>query len=180
MNTEVKTSKKTKQILRAMHVLAWLVLIGLIVEAGAILISYGVSYVTPEAAKNLYMGLNLYELEQYSFRHYTMSVSFIVALLCMKAYVSFLVIKVLSKVNLANPFKIEVARILEKISYILLGTAVIVLLSNAHASWLLKRTGIVLEEWATGEFLFIAGLVFIISQVFKRGVEIQSENELTV
>jgi hypothetical protein len=32
----------------------------------------------------------------------------------------------------------------------------------------------------TGEFLFLAGIVFVIAQIFKRGIEIQTENELTV
>ncbi|MBN2635649.1 MAG: DUF2975 domain-containing protein [Prolixibacteraceae bacterium] len=36
------------------------------------------------------------------------------------------------------------------------------------------------DSWNTGPFLFMAGLVFVISQIFKRGVEIQSENDLTV
>jgi hypothetical protein len=30
------------------------------------------------------------------------------------------------------------------------------------------------------EYLFIAGMIYIISQIFKRGIEIQEENNLTV
>jgi hypothetical protein len=30
------------------------------------------------------------------------------------------------------------------------------------------------------EFLFLGAIVFVIAQVFKKGVEIQSENELTI
>ena len=91
-----------------------------------------------------------------------------------------MVIKTISKMNLANPFKMEVANKLEKISYVLLGTWLVALLSSAHSSWLLKITGEKYGNEISGEFIFVAGLVFIISQVFKRGVEIQSENELTV
>jgi hypothetical protein len=32
----------------------------------------------------------------------------------------------------------------------------------------------------SGETLFLAGVVFVIAQIFKKGVEIQSENELTI
>ncbi len=177
---EIQTKTRTEQILTVMHILAWVAFIGLMIEAGAILVSYGVSCVNPEAAKNLYRGLNLYNLRQFNFWHYTLSVSFMVALSSMKAFVSFLVIKTLSKVNLMNPFKIEVARILERISYVLLGTWFIAMLNNAHTGWLLKKTGALQGDWVAGEFIFMAGLVFIISQVFKRGVEIQSENDLTV
>lgn len=177
---EVKTNSRTGQILDIMYILAWVAFIGLMIEAGAILISYGVSCVNPEAARKLYKGLDLYPLRQYSFWHYTQSVSFLVALSAMKAFIFFMVIKTLSKVNLKNPFTIEVARIIEKISYVLLGTWIITILNNAQNGGLLKRTGIFIEDRDAGEFIFMAGLVFIISQVFRRGVELQSENDLTV
>ncbi|TDE17149.1 DUF2975 domain-containing protein [Dyadobacter psychrotolerans] len=176
----MKTDTKTKQILQVMHVLTWIAFIGLMIEAGAILVSYAVSCVNPEAVKNLYKDLNLEELREFSFWQYTMSVSFLVAISGMKAYVLFLVIQALSKVNLENPFTIEVVLILEKISYNLLGVWIVAVINNRQTEWLLRRTGITSETLAAEEFIFMAGLVFIISQVFKRGVEIQSENDLTV
>src|SRR4051812_6913283 len=111
------------------------------VEAGAVLVSYSISCINPDGAKNVYKGLNLYNLRQSEFWHYTLSVSFMIALSCMKAFVSFLAIKILSKVNLENSFKIEVARILEKMSYVLLTAWIIAMLNNAHTGWLLKKTG---------------------------------------
>ena len=59
-------------------------------------------------------------------------------------------------------------------------SALIGVLNNAYMRWLTKTTGEFYERGTTEEFMFMAGLVFIISQVFRRGVEIQSENELTV
>lgn len=177
---EVKTNSRTGQILDFMYILAWVAFIGLMIEAGAILISYGVSCVNPEAARNLYKGMDLYPLRHYSFWYYTQSVSLIFALSAMKSFILFLVIKTLSKVNLKSPFTIEVARTLEKISYVFFGTWIIAIINNAQNEGLLKRAGIFIEDRDAGEFLFMAGLVFIISQVFKRGVELQSENELTV
>jgi hypothetical protein len=81
---------------------------------------------------------------------------------------------------LSNPFTIGVARQLESLSFISLGIWIIGKAGKAHSSWLMKRAGAFQTEFESGEFLFMAGLVFIISQVFKRGVELQSENELTV
>ena len=173
-------SKKTEQILMAMQILAWIALIGFIIEAGAILVSFGVSCVNPEGAKNLYKGMDLYNLRQLHFSYYASLVSFLVALLLMKAYVFFLVTKILSKITLANPFKMDVAQTLEKISYALFEIWIVGMLSSAYTDWLQKRTEQLFDSGATDNFLFMAGLVFIISQVFKRGVEIQSENELTV
>ncbi|MCF0058802.1 DUF2975 domain-containing protein [Dyadobacter sp. CY356] len=176
----METDTRTKQILNVMYVLTWIAFVGLMIETGAILVSYVVSCLNPGAAKNLYKDLNLEELRTFSIYQYTMSVSFIIAVSAMKAYVSFMVIKALSKVNLANPFTVEMVSILEKISYTLLGIWIVAVLNNEHVSWLLKQTSITSETLSAEEFIFMAGLVFIISQVFKRGVEIQSENDLTV
>ncbi|MBY0432727.1 MAG: DUF2975 domain-containing protein [Cyclobacteriaceae bacterium] len=173
---------RTQTILTVMHVLAWIAFIGLAIEAGAILTSYGVSWVHPLAAKDLYRGMDLYDLSKYDFWLYTQMVSYIVALLVIKAYAIYLLIKIMMKVKLQSPFTAKTASRLETISYVLLGGAIISIICNAETRWLQKRMQFDIR-WIgenVGEFLFMAGFVFILSQVFKRGVELQSENELTV
>jgi hypothetical protein len=50
-----------------------------------------------------------------------------------------------------------------------------------YVYYLSQATGIQLAANNTGdEYLFIAGIVYVISQIFKRGIEIQEENQLTV
>jgi hypothetical protein len=54
-------------------------------------------------------------------------------------------------------------------------------IGNAYSHYLMKSTGVELDAFNTsGEYFFIAGMVYIISQVFKRGIEMQEENTLTV
>ncbi|NEM98096.1 DUF2975 domain-containing protein [Pontibacter burrus] len=177
---EKHTKTQTQTILTIMHVLAWIVFIGLLIKTGAILFTFIFSYFKPTVAQDLYRGLDLYDLRQASFYNYSLHYSFIVALSAMKAYIAYLVIQTLSKVNLQNPFTAEVAGRVAAISYVLLGSWIVLQLSSAHSKWLAKSTGELLSSGNGGEYLFIAGLVFIIAQIFKRGVEIQSEQELTV
>jgi hypothetical protein len=180
MTTTQTTHKQTVLILRIMNVIAWIAFIGFCIEAGAIIFSYAVSLVNPQAAKNLYNALDLSPLKQFSFSHYTYSVFLMVALLGMKAIISFLAIKALSEVNLTDPFTIAVARLLEKICYALVIMFIIAIVNDLHADWLSKYAHLTQQKMATGEYLFIAALVFIISRIFNRGIEIQSENALTV
>jgi len=175
-----KTKTRTEQILKILNILAWLAFTGFMIEAGSIVVSYIVSIINPMAAQKMYKALNLESLKQFSLMHYTIHVSFMVLLPLLKSLVWFMAIKAISKLNMKNPFKMEVALQLEAISYVLLGTWIIVMLNTAHTEWLIKNTGEKLVNGDSGEFIFAAGLVFIISQVFKRGVEIQRENELTV
>jgi hypothetical protein len=173
---KIKTKTRTEGVLAIMHILAWLAFIAYTIKAGAILVSFGISCVNPEAARNLFLGLNMYNLSQFNFWHYTLSVFLMVDILGMKALAFFLAIKILMKVNMVNPFKIEVARLIQRIGIVLLITWFIAVAANAHTDWLLKKTGELQGDWVETEFIFMAVLVFIISQVFKRGVEIQTES----
>lgn len=177
---KMKNRTRTQQILIVMNILAWIAFIGLLIKTGALITSYAISWVTPGAAHDLYRGLNLSNLREESFWLYSQSISLLIAFDIMKAFVMYLVIRTLSKVNLISPFTSEVCGSVEKISHVLLGIWIVALISNGHGKWILKQTGELVPTLATGEFLFMAGLVFVISQVFKRGLEIQSENELTV
>jgi hypothetical protein len=86
----------------------------------------------------------------------------------------------LSKIHLINPFKIGIAILIEKVSYVILGTWIIAMLANLYNDWL-RNSGLSLQgNWNSGEFLFLAGVIYIIAQIFKKGIEIQSENELTI
>ena len=173
-------SKKTDRLLLVMNILSWIVFIGLMVKAGVILISYGVSIGNPEGAKNLYNGLNLYNLRKFDFWYYTQEVSLLAALPILEAYIAYLMIRVLSTIKMSNPFTMEVSELLERISYFILLTWVAAMLYNRHTAWLAKKIQGLQENPISGEFIFLAGVVFVMSQIFKKGVEIQTENELTV
>lgn len=175
-----KPNSKTKQVLMLLNILAWVAFIGLLIETGAILFSLVMSLLNTEGTSGLYLRFNWEALRLYSVPHYLTSVAFVVVLSGMKAYVLYLSIKALSRVNMANPFSVEVSRILQKISYTLWSILIVAIVYNLHADILSKKAGGEPERWDIGQFIFMAGLVFIISQIFKRGVELQSEADLTV
>jgi hypothetical protein len=137
-------------------------------------------YSKPWGGKHFYDKLDLYNLEQFDFWHYTLIIFFKAAICALEAYVAYLLIKVLSVIRLSNPFTMEVAVMLEKISYILFGTWVIAIFYSLHMAWLAERVAGLEKNYNSEEFIFMAAVVFVISQIFKKGVEIQSENELTV
>jgi hypothetical protein len=180
MKSIMKGKSNTELILKVMHVLAWVVFIGLCIEAGAMLISYGVSLFNPVAAGDLYKGMNLSGAMEYSFWQYTYVVSLMVGLVAAKAYAAFLVIKIFGKLNLSHPFEGGVALLIERVSHVILGMGVLVLISNAYADWLDNRGVSVPGGEDVEGFLFLAGIIFIVAQIFKKGTELQAENELTI
>jgi hypothetical protein len=171
---------KTESILTAMNVLTWVVFIGVLIHAGAIAVSYFISIVNPGAAKNLYLGLDLFSLRQLDFWKYSFSVFLTIALLALKAYTAYLLILILSKINLEHPFNMSIALLIEKVSYVVFCTWGVSMLSNAYLEWLRQQGLPITENWISGEFIFLAGVIFVIAQIFKKGIEIQSENDLTI
>ncbi|PWV51978.1 DUF2975 domain-containing protein [Chitinophaga sp. S165] len=173
-------TKKTQNVLASLNVLAWIAFIGLAIEAGSWLTAYGVSIFKPEASKNLYEGLDLSHLRAYSFVHYSILVLLKIAFYSLEAYAAYLLIKVLSKIKLASPFTKEVAKSLVGLSNIITAAWIVAAVHNSHIRWMsYDVTG--LETNAIPlEFIFVAGVVYVLAQIFKKGVELQTENDLTV
>ncbi len=170
---------KTEKILKVMNVLSWIVFIGLCIKTGAILISYFVSISTPEAAQNLYAGLDLSEYYNHSFKQYTFIVSYKVALFATEAYIAFLVTKLLSALNLEKPFNLEVQKLMQSISYSIFNLWILAMVHNTHVQFTGKRYHFSMDLFSS-DFIFLAGVIFIFAQIVKRGIEIQSESDLTI
>ena len=95
-----------------------------------------------------------------------------------------MVINIFLKINFVQPFSAGVSFLISKIGQVALGIGVFTLVALSYITWLTKK-GVTfpdLQQYlgGAGEFLLLGGFIFIIAQVFKRGIEIQSENELTV
>lgn len=180
-----KMKPTTKLILTILHVIAWIIFLGLCVKTGAILYSFIVSLaMTPEGAKNLYMELNLSGLYHYDRVYYIIIVSSIIVLSALKALLFYFVVKIFLRINFVKPFSEDVARFISLIGYLALGIGVLTEIVNKSCDWL-ARQGVTFPDLQSvlggaDEFLLLGAVIFMISQVFKRGIEIQTENELTV
>jgi hypothetical protein len=170
---------KTENLLMVMNILAWIVFIGLLVIAGSITISYFVSIGNAQAAKDLYKGMDLFAYRQQSFVNYTFIIVYKIMLNIAQAYIAFLMTRLLSKLNISKPFNADVVKLMQKISYVILCVWLITIVYDSHVAILEKMYGIV-ATYISGDFIFLAGIVYVLAQMFKRGIEIQSENELTV
>ena len=176
---------KTKKILLYMNITTMVLFIGVCIKTGALIFSLFVSlFIKTEAAKNLYFGLNLSGLYNFNIWHYAAIVSIIIFLSGLKAYILYLVTNIFLKIKFEHPFNSYVSLLISKISYVALGTGLLTWALNSYCEWLIK-SGVAfpdLQGYLGGgsEFVLVGGVIFIIAQVFKRGIEIQFENEFTV
>ncbi|MFD2203427.1 DUF2975 domain-containing protein [Shivajiella indica] len=165
-------------------VVIWSIFIGLCIKAGALLFTFVYSLFNPIVAQDLYEGLNLYGLLNQHFWNYVGVMTFLLIITGQKAYMFYLMILVFLKINLVHPFSKEISKKISEISYVALNIGLTIILASAYFKWLEKRSFDVpaLDGYIGGafEYLLMAALIYAIAQVFKRGVEIQSENELTI
>jgi hypothetical protein len=103
-----------------------------------------------------------------------------IALSGFKAYMAYQVVKLFMDFNLNKPFSSKLVQVFVTISYIAIGTGVLALIADAHCKWLLNKGVEIAYEWGSGEILFFGGVIYILSLIFKKGYELQNENDLTV
>lgn len=171
---------RTETVLAVMHILAWIAFIGLLINTGTLVWTYVSGMLNAESIGNRYDDTGLFQVRQWDGWHYTAVMSLLVAIEGIKAYTALLVIHVLARIKLINPFTPAVAEKLEQISYYILATWVVTLLYNAQLKWLMKRVPEVEGLQASSEFILLAGVVFIFAQIFKQGVALQTESQFTV
>lgn len=172
---------KTSQLLKSMKVVSWIIFIGICIKAGAILISFLISlFIDPEVAKDLYMGLDLLSVQHFSHTYYVAFVVLMLLLLVVQAFIFFWVIKLFAKFNEQTPFSLVLSDLISKISYATLIAGGLALIGTALSKWLVKQGIAVNYDWSAQEFIFMGAVVFIFGLFYKRGIEIQSENELTI
>jgi len=96
----------------------------------------------------------------------------------------YLIISIFKTLNMVKPFSSEVGRLIVKIGCVALVISTLSWAGTQYSEWLLKQ-GVKLPlmyKYLGGAdvYLMMGAMLFIIAQVFKRGIEIQTENDLTV
>ena len=173
---------KTEKILEILKIVAWVTFIGTAVVALIQIIAFAISFISPDTAKLITgTNMNLTDLRINHVREYVFVVSFLVIIAILNVQVWQKVKDILTKINLTSPFSMEVALLLEDIGQLLISSWVVGYIGDNYIHWLSKRIdGVSGGLEISFQYLFCAGIVYIISQIFKRGVELQEESELTV
>lgn len=177
-------SKEKEFVFKGLHVIAWIIFVGLCIEAGALIVNFVVSLYKPEILENLYQKLDIsdiYNRNKYVF--YGMY-SFVLVIAILKAYLFYIVISLMHKLDMAKPFNDYVAKQISKISYYTFSIGLISYL--AHQSTMRLEDNWydidkLSEFWADSQaFILMSAIIYIIAYIFTKGVELQNENDLTV
>jgi hypothetical protein len=167
-----------------LHVISWIIFVGLSIEAGGLVVNFFFSLYRPEFVQNLYQKLDLSEMYNLSKSAFFGMYSFILVISILKAYLFYVVIMLISQLDLEKPFNTYAANQIKKISYYTLSIGLISYLARETSKHLQHR-GLEIDTlnqfWGDSQaYILMAAVLYVIATIFSRGVEIQNENDLTV
>lgn len=171
-------------VFTALHIVAWIIFVGLCIEAGALLVNFIFSIFKPQVVHNLYEKLDLSQMYHLNKWVFFSMYGFILYISILKACLFYVVIILLHKINLSKPFDNYVARQIKKMSYYTLSIGLISYIAREIAKGL-PHYGFEIDAlnkfWADGQaWILMAAVIYVISTIFSRGVELQNENDLTI
>lgn len=177
-------SKTNNYIFLGLKIIAWLIFVGLSIEAGGLIVNFFFSIYKPDFVHNLYQKLDLSEMYNRSKYAFYGVYSFILVISFLKAYLFYVVVNLVSNFNLTKPFNIYVSNHITRISYYTFSIGLISYIAQQFANNLMKR-GFVTDNlnqfWEDSQaFILMAAIIYIIAVIFRKGIEIQNENDLTV
>lgn len=174
-------SKTNNLVFTGLQIVAWIIFVGLCIQAGALLVNFVYSLFKPEIVKNLYNKLDLSALYQQDRNVYYLAYHFILIIAILKAVMFYGVVMLMIKLDLSKPFNYAVANRIKFIAYYTLSIGFLSYLAEKSAEkW--GVNGLALYEYWEGAsaFIIMGAVVYIIAVIFKKGVEIQEEVDLTV
>lgn len=177
-------AKKETLVFTFLHIMAWLIFVGLSIEAGGLIVNFVFSLYEPGFIPNLYQKLDLTEMYVVNKWGFFSMYSFILVISVLKAYLFYIVIMLLLRLDLSKPFSSFVSEKISQISYFTFTIGLLSYMARETANDLLRR-GYNVEQlnqfWVdSAAFILMAAIVYIIATIFKKGIELQNENDLTV
>lgn len=177
-------SKTNNFVFWGLYVVAWLIFVGLSIEAGGLIVNFFFSLYKPDFVHNLYQKLDLTEMYKDSRLAFFGIYSFILTISVLKACLFYTVIRLMHTMDLSKPFNTFVARQISHISYYALSIGLLSYIARQLAKNLMHhgfKTDNLNQFWADSQaFILMGAVIYIIATIFKKGVDIQNENDLTV
>jgi hypothetical protein len=177
-------SKSKNIIFKGLHIIAWFIFVGLSIEAGGLLVNFFFSLYKPEFIPNLYQKVDLTEMYSQSQLAFFGMYGFILTIAVLKAYLFYVVVMLQHKLDIEKPFNLYVSKQITKMSYVTLSIGLFSYIAKQIAEGLVVggfNINALQTFWVDSEaFILMAAVIYVIATLFARGVEMQTENDLTI
>lgn len=183
---EIKIS--TQQILKVLLVLAWLAFVGISINAGGYVTNTIYTlFINSEGAAFFWNKLDLSYLYNFSESYFVQFTIVLCIVSLLKAILFYQIIRVLTnnKVNYLQPFSEVLTKFIVISSYLCFAIGLFCGWATNLFEGFINKTIVMpdfqkLDIAGADVWFFISVILFVINQIFKRGIEIQNENDLTI
>lgn len=176
--------KTNNFVFKSLLIVAWIIFVGLCIEAGGLIVNFFFSLYKPEFVQNLYQKLDLTEMYNSNSLAFFKIYSFVLIIAILKAYLFYIVIRLMHKMDLSHPFSDFVSQQISRLSYFVLSIGLLSYLAKQMAKNLTHfgmSTNDLNQFWTDSQaFILMGAVLYIIAIIFKKGVDLQNENDLTV
>jgi hypothetical protein len=176
--------KRNNIVFIALLVIAWIIFVGLSIDAGGLIVNFIFSVFKPGMVANLYQKLDLSALHEQSSAVYFGMYAFVLFIAMLKATLFYIVVNLMHRINLSKPFSSFASKQITQISYCTLSIGILSHVAREIAKSL-QSQGYAVDKlqgfWVdSSAFILMAAVIYMISIIFKKGIELQTENDLTV
>ncbi len=177
-------TKSNNFVFWGLYIVAWLIFVGLSIETGGLIVNFLFSLFKPGFVPNLYQKLDLTEMYKESEMAFFGIYSLILSISILKAFLFYIVIRLMHKMDLTKPFNTFVTNQILQISYYTIAIGLFSYIARQTAKNLMHH-GFVTDSldqfWADSQaFILMGAVIYIIATIFKKGVDLQNEHDLTV
>lgn len=179
----------SKLYFTALKIVSWILFIGLCVEAGGLIFTTLFTlFGNPFGGVTQFWGnINLSELYTFSQSHFVTLTSLMIIVAVLKALLFYIIVAIFydKSASLLQPFNEIVRRFILKMAYLSLGIGLFSAWAQNFSEFLTSQNVFIpdlqnLNLGGADVWIFMGIILLVIAQVFKKGIEIQEENELTV
>ncbi|HMR83585.1 MAG TPA: DUF2975 domain-containing protein [Niabella sp.] len=177
-------SSKSNIIFKGLYIVAWIIFVGLCIEAGGLIVNFIFTIYNPEFIPNLYQKLDLSEMYNRSEWAFFIIYSLILVIAVLKACLFYIVIRLMHRFDFTKPFNRFVSKRITEISYYTFSIGILSYTARQIAENIHHKgfaTDKLNEFFSDSQaFILMAAVIYIIANIFKRGIELQTENDLTI
>lgn len=174
----------TTQILQFLNIIAWMVFIGLCIEAGSYV--FNLLFTLFQNSKNAHY-LQLQYLFALDKMYYVEQMTLITIVGVLKAILFYVIVRIFhhKQLSFEQPFTITLMKCIQNMAYLSIGISLFAYWGAKKTVWFSQQnipmpSLQVMNLGGADVWLFMGIVLLILAQIFKKGIELQHENELTI
>ncbi|MEO8934650.1 MAG: DUF2975 domain-containing protein [Xanthomarina sp.] len=181
-------SQKTNNILKTLHIVSWMLFIGVCIEAGGFIFNaFSTLLIDPIHANKFWLNVDLSELYQNNQSQFITVIFLMIVVAFLRAVMFYMIVKLFNnkKLHLSKPFNEDIQHFILNIAYLALAIGLFSFCATLFTQKLVHE-GISIPDLqylrlaGADVWLFMGIALLIIAYFFKKAIELQNENDLTV